>query len=52
MFDFPKSKGLRLWVLPFCLRERALILPPCGSLGALFTGKGPQSERPDTTPDR
>lgn len=36
VFDFPKSKGLRLWVLPFCLRERVLVLPTCGSLNALF----------------
>lgn len=32
VFDFPESKGLRLWVLPFCLRERVLVLPTCGSL--------------------
>ena len=39
VFDFPKSKGLRLWVLPFCLRERMLILPPsgdCENLNSLF----------------
>ncbi len=36
VFDFPKSSGLRLWVLPYCLRERTLILPPCGSLNAWF----------------
>ena len=34
VFEFPKSDGLRLWVLPFCLRERALIFP--SSLDALF----------------
>lgn len=32
VFSFPKSKGLRLWVLPFCLRERVLVLPTDGSL--------------------
>lgn len=37
VFDFPKSKGLRLWVLPFCLRERVLVLPSCGSLDAWFS---------------
>lgn len=37
VFDFPKSKGLRLWVLPFCLRERVLVLPTCGSLDAWFS---------------
>ncbi len=31
-FEFPKSKGLRLWVLPFCLRQRVLILPADGEL--------------------
>ena len=36
VFDFPKSKGLRLWVLPFCLRGRVLVLPTCGTLNALF----------------
>ncbi|MCF8162360.1 MAG: McrC family protein [Polynucleobacter sp.] len=36
VFDFPKSSGLRLWVLPYCLKERTLILPPCGSLNAWF----------------
>lgn len=40
VFDFPKSKGLRLWVLPFYLRERVLILPPsgdCENLDSLFS---------------
>lgn len=32
VFEFPKSKGLRLWVLPFCLKNRALILPTSGEL--------------------
>jgi 5-methylcytosine-specific restriction enzyme subunit McrC len=27
VFDFPKSAGLRLWVLPFCLAEWRLIVP-------------------------
>lgn len=27
VFDFPKTDGLRLWVLPFCLRSRRLLLP-------------------------
>ncbi|MNU98251.1 5-methylcytosine-specific restriction enzyme subunit McrC [compost metagenome] len=27
VFDFPASQGLRLWVLPFCLKERKLMLP-------------------------
>lgn len=27
VFEFPKLKGLRLWVLPFCLKLRQLTLP-------------------------
>lgn len=27
VFEFPKTDGLRLWVLPFCLRSRRLLLP-------------------------
>jgi 5-methylcytosine-specific restriction enzyme subunit McrC len=49
VFDFPKSKGLRLWVLPFCLRERVLVLPTSGSLDAWFTAEHrvPTIARPD-----
>lgn len=36
VFDFPKSNGLRLWVLPFCLRKHAIKLPSCGGLDSLF----------------
>ncbi len=36
VFEFSRPEGLRLWVLPFCLRERVLVLPPCGKLDALF----------------
>jgi 5-methylcytosine-specific restriction enzyme subunit McrC len=36
VFEFPKSAGLRLWVLPFCLQNKRLLLPPCGSLDALL----------------
>jgi 5-methylcytosine-specific restriction enzyme subunit McrC len=25
VFDFPKTTGMRLWVLPFCLKERQLL---------------------------
>jgi 5-methylcytosine-specific restriction enzyme subunit McrC len=27
VFEFPKTKGLRLWVVPFCLRSRSLQVP-------------------------
>ena len=36
VFEFPKAPGLRLWVLPFCLKKKRLLLPPCGSLDAFF----------------
>ncbi|MFN4343093.1 MAG: McrC family protein [Azonexus sp.] len=38
VFEFPKSTGLRLWVLPFCLRERVLILPDDRNLAKMFAG--------------
>lgn len=37
VFDFPKSPGLRLWVLPFCLHTKQMLLPPCGSLAPFFS---------------
>ena len=27
VFDFPKATGLRLWVLPFCLKTKVLLVP-------------------------
>jgi 5-methylcytosine-specific restriction enzyme subunit McrC len=27
VFEFPRSSGLRLWVLPFCLKTKTLSLP-------------------------
>jgi 5-methylcytosine-specific restriction enzyme subunit McrC len=36
VFEFPKSSGLRLWVLPFCLKDKRLLLPECGRLDAFF----------------
>ena len=36
VFEFPKAPGLRLWVLPFCLKKKRLLLPQCGSLDAFF----------------
>lgn len=31
VFEFPKSSGLRLWVLPFCLQSKRLLLPEEGT---------------------
>jgi 5-methylcytosine-specific restriction enzyme subunit McrC len=36
VFEFPKIDGLRLWVLPFCLRSRRLLLPEEGGCWACF----------------
>jgi 5-methylcytosine-specific restriction enzyme subunit McrC len=36
VFDFPKASGLRLWVLPFCLRERTLAIPQDAPFTANF----------------
>lgn len=36
VFNFPKAPSLRLWVLPFCLSEKKLLLPQCGSLDKYF----------------
>ncbi|MGY2320735.1 McrC family protein [Pseudomonas azotoformans] len=36
VFEFPKSPGLRLWVLPFCLHTKQMLLPTCGSLDLFF----------------
>ncbi|MGC9128940.1 MAG: 5-methylcytosine restriction system specificity protein McrC, partial [Acidithiobacillus sp.] len=41
VFEFPKSSGLRLWVLPFCLKHKRLLLPPCGSIDAYFSPSSP-----------
>lgn len=36
VFDFPKSKGLRLWVLPFCLTSRRLVVPHRAPFADMF----------------
>lgn len=38
VFDFLKSSGMRLWVLPFCLKERRLKLPTSPHLQSVFVG--------------
>lgn len=42
VFEFPRSTGLKLWVLPFCLQERTLVLPTESTLNFWF--------RPDKKP--
>lgn len=34
---FPKVKGLRLWVLPFCLSTRRIAIPNGAPFVAAFT---------------
>lgn len=36
VFNFPKTRGMRLWVLPFCFEKRQLILPPSHPLLSIF----------------
>ncbi len=48
VFVFPKADGLRLWVLPFCLRDKSLLLPLCGSLDACFI---PRSQVENASPE-
>jgi 5-methylcytosine-specific restriction enzyme subunit McrC len=36
VFAFPHSNDLRLWVLPFCLSTRSLVLPESTQIKALF----------------
>lgn len=36
VFEFPKSSGLRLWVLPFCMKDKRLRLPKSEALTGIF----------------
>jgi 5-methylcytosine-specific restriction enzyme subunit McrC len=36
VFEFPKSKGLRLWVLPFCLKSKRLEALPSSRVAELL----------------
>jgi 5-methylcytosine-specific restriction enzyme subunit McrC len=38
VFEFPKARGMRLWVLPFCLKERRLKVPGSPELQSVFVG--------------
>lgn len=38
VFEFAGTEGLRLWVLPFCLKTRTLELPRDSSFNGLFRG--------------
>lgn len=36
VFEFPKANGMRLWVLPFCLQRRKVLLPTSSNLQAVL----------------
>lgn len=38
VFEFPKLEGLRLWVLPFCLTSRRLVIPRDAPFAEVFAG--------------
>ncbi|KIQ59178.1 McrC family protein [Pseudomonas fluorescens] len=38
VFELPKVDGLRLWVLPFCLKSRQLLVPGGAPFTAVFKG--------------
>lgn len=38
VFEFPKLGGMRLWVLPYCLKNRRLKLPDSSELSSFFIG--------------
>lgn len=45
VFEFPKTSGLSLWVLPFCLKSRTLIVPVDAPFaGAFKLGSAAMSE--------
>jgi len=39
VFAFPKSPGLRLWVLPFCLKTKELLIPADATFADSFCGR-------------
>ncbi|CAI8793400.1 hypothetical protein EMIT0347P_20011 [Pseudomonas sp. IT-347P] len=38
VFDFTSSKELKLWVVPFCIKSRKLLLPETSPLGRCLYG--------------
>ena len=45
VFDFPKAIGMRLWVRPFCLKERRLKLPASLQLQSVFVGESSKASQ-------
>lgn len=46
VFDFPKANGLRLWVLPFCLKSRLLKLPDFPQFHSMFVDRNSGFDEP------
>jgi 5-methylcytosine-specific restriction enzyme subunit McrC len=40
VFEFPKTEGLRLWVLPFCLTSGTLAVPADAPFSSAFSTSG------------
>lgn len=49
VFDFPKTRGLRLWVLPFCLKERRLLWPDVSDFSRFFSMEKSKAQKRTVT---
>ena len=47
VFEFPKANGMRLWVLPFCLTKRQLMLPASPAFDVTFVQDNSNKARAD-----
>lgn len=47
VFEFPKANGMRLWVLPFCLTKRQLMLPASPAFDVAFIQDNSSKTRAD-----
>lgn len=54
VFEFPQAATMRLWVLPFCLKTRQLLLPASTALNSVFApGQAARAlEQPGTANSR
>jgi 5-methylcytosine-specific restriction enzyme subunit McrC len=48
VFDFPKVREMRLWVLPFCLEKGHLKLPASEDLLSIFVGENGNTSPTDS----
>ena len=49
VFEFPKANGMRLWVLPFCLAKRQLMLPASPAFDTIFILDNSNKARADNS---